>query len=77
MHHLFRKWGRVGNSRIGGKKLEKLGRVKVIDEFRRLFSEKTGNSWVAWENKEDLEKQPGKFYVVDIVSSKPFFFRLL
>ncbi|CAM6084251.1 unnamed protein product [Calypogeia fissa] len=66
VHHLFRKWGRVGNSKIGDHKLERLGRVKVMDEFRRLFVEKTGNSWKAWENKEDLEKQPGKFYVVDI-----------
>lgn len=69
MHHIFRKWGRVGSTRIGGNKVEKLGRVKAIDEFRRLFEEKTGNSWEAWENKEDLEKQPGKFYLVDIVGA--------
>lgn len=70
MYHLFRKWGRVGSSRIGAQKLEKLGKVKVIDEFRRLFTEKTGNHWKAWEAKEELEKQPGKFYLVDIVSSQ-------
>ncbi|KAL3678725.1 hypothetical protein R1sor_021681 [Riccia sorocarpa] len=66
VYHLFRKWGRVGNSRIGGQKLEKMGKQHAIDEFRRLFTEKTGNHWEYWENKEELEKQPGKFYLVDI-----------
>ncbi|KAG6550433.1 hypothetical protein Mapa_008396 [Marchantia paleacea] len=66
VYHLFRKWGRVGSSRIGAQKLEKLGKAKAIDEFRRLFTEKTGNHWKAWEEKEELKKQPGKFYLVDI-----------
>ncbi|KAL2609830.1 hypothetical protein R1flu_028403 [Riccia fluitans] len=66
VHHLFRKWGRVGSSKIGGQKLEKMGKKHAIDEFRRLFTEKTGNHWQYWENKQDLEKQPGKFYLVDI-----------
>lgn len=67
VHHLYRKWGRVGNSRIGGDKLEKLSKAEAIKEFKRLFKEKTGNEWEAWESRENFAKQPAKFYPLEIV----------
>lgn len=66
--HVFRKWGRVGSDRIGSQKLERLPKQEAIAQFKRLFREKTGNEWEAWEAKEDLHKVPGKFYPLDIVS---------
>lgn len=63
--HVFRKWGRVGNEKIGGIKLQEFSKTDAIKEFKRLFLEKTGNSWEAWEQKK-LQKQPGKFYPLDI-----------
>lgn len=63
---MFRKWGRVGNEKIGGTKLQEFSKEDAIQEFKRLFLEKTGNSWKAWEEKK-LQKQPGKFYPLDIV----------
>ncbi|XP_020095802.1 poly [ADP-ribose] polymerase 1 isoform X1 [Ananas comosus] len=63
--YVFRKWGRVGNDRIGGTKLEEMSKSDAIQEFRRLFLEKTGNPWEAWEQKQ-FQKQPGKFYPLDI-----------
>lgn len=64
--HVFRKWGRVGNSKIGGQKLEKMPKLDAIREFKRLFLEKTGNEWESWVNKDDFEKQPGKFFPLEI-----------
>ncbi|KAK6164538.1 hypothetical protein DH2020_001402 [Rehmannia glutinosa] len=64
--YVFRKWGRVGNEKIGGNKLEEMSKLDAIHEFKRLFLEKTGNSWEAWENKTDFQKQPGRFYPLDI-----------
>ncbi|CAM6068813.1 unnamed protein product [Sphagnum tenellum] len=66
VHYVYRKWGRVGTSRIGGDKLEKLEKAAAIKEFKRLFREKTGNDWESWEKQENFEKQPGKFYPVEI-----------
>lgn len=63
---MFRKWGRVGNEKIGGNKLEEMSKADAIKEFKRLFHEKTGNSFEAWEQKK-LQKQPGRFYPLDIV----------
>lgn len=66
--YVFRKWGRVGNEKIGGNKLEEMSKSDAIQEFKRLFLEKTGNSWEAWEQKTNFQKQPGRFYPLDIVS---------
>lgn len=66
VHHLFRRWGRVGNSKIGAFKLEKLSKSAAIHEFKRLFREKTGNEWEAWESKSNFRKQPNKFYPLEI-----------
>ncbi|KAL2238772.1 UNVERIFIED_CONTAM: Poly ADP-ribose polymerase 1 [Sesamum indicum] len=64
--YVFRKWGRVGNEKIGGNKLEEMSKSDAIHEFKRLFLEKTGNSWESWEDKKDFHKQPGRFYPLDI-----------
>ncbi|KAL2321029.1 hypothetical protein Fmac_029998 [Flemingia macrophylla] len=63
--YVFRKWGRVGNDKIGGIKLEEMSKSDAICEFKRLFYEKTGNPWEAWEQKT-IEKQPGRFFPLDI-----------
>lgn len=67
---MFRKWGRVGNEKIGGSKLDERSKEDAVEEFERLFLEKTGNTWQAWERKEDFQKRPGKFFPLDIVRYK-------
>ncbi|PON62587.1 Poly [ADP-ribose] polymerase [Parasponia andersonii] len=64
--YVFRKWGRVGNDKIGGNKLEEMSKSDAISEFKRLFLEKTGNPWEAWEKKQNFQKQPGRFFPLDI-----------
>ncbi|TYI55471.1 hypothetical protein E1A91_D11G144400v1 [Gossypium mustelinum] len=64
--YVFRKWGRVGNEKIGRSKLEEMPKSDAISEFKRLFLEKTGNSWEAWEKKQNFQKQPGRFFPLDI-----------
>ncbi|XP_022758375.1 poly [ADP-ribose] polymerase 1-like isoform X2 [Durio zibethinus] len=64
--YVFRKWGRVGNEKIGGKKLEEMSKSDAISEFKHLFLEKTGNTWEAWEQKRNFLKQPGRFFPLDI-----------
>ncbi|KAL5561852.1 hypothetical protein UlMin_031599 [Ulmus minor] len=64
--YVFRKWGRVGNEKIGGNKLEQMSKSDAIREFKRLFLEKTGNPWEAWEEKHNFEKKPGRFFPLDI-----------
>ncbi|KAI0513930.1 hypothetical protein KFK09_009962 [Dendrobium nobile] len=63
--YVFRKWGRVGNDKIGGSKLEEMSKSECIMTFKRLFLEKTGNPWEAWE-QGSFEKQPGRFCPLDI-----------
>ncbi|PHU22660.1 Poly [ADP-ribose] polymerase 1 [Capsicum chinense] len=72
--YVFRKWGRVGSEKIGGNKLEEMSKSDAIQQFKRLFLEKTGNSWEAWEQKKNFQKQPGRFFPLDIdygVDDKP------
>ncbi|XP_035550504.1 poly [ADP-ribose] polymerase 1 isoform X1 [Juglans regia] len=64
--YVFRKWGRVGNEKIGGIKLDEMSKSDAIHEFKRLFLEKTGNPWEAWEQKQNFQKQPGRFFPLDI-----------
>ncbi|KAI3923415.1 hypothetical protein MKW92_030016 [Papaver armeniacum] len=64
--YLFREWGRIGNEQIGGNKLDEMSKAGAIREFKRLFLEKTGNPWEAWEKKENFQKQPGKYFPLDI-----------
>ncbi|GMP99507.1 hypothetical protein CsSME_00046950 [Camellia sinensis var. sinensis] len=64
--YVFRKWGRVGNNKIGGNKVEEMSKSDAIREFKRLFLEKTGNPWEAWEDKQNFQKQPGRFFPLDI-----------
>ena len=65
--YVFRKWGRVGSEKIGGSKLEEMSKSDAITAFKRLFLEKTGNTWEAWEQKQNFQKQPGRFFPLDIV----------
>ncbi|KAI5067337.1 hypothetical protein GOP47_0017865 [Adiantum capillus-veneris] len=66
IHHLFRRWGRVGNSKIGGSKCDKMSKSGSIREFKKLFREKTGNEWEAWQSKVNFHKQPNRFYPIEI-----------
>ncbi|XP_048499881.2 poly [ADP-ribose] polymerase 1 isoform X2 [Beta vulgaris subsp. vulgaris] len=61
--YVFRKWGRVGN---GGNKIEEMSKSDAIQEFKRLFLEKTGNPWEAWVHKQNFQKHPGRFFPLDI-----------
>lgn len=70
---MFRKWGRVGNDKIGGNKLEEMSKSDAIHDFKRLFMEKTGNPWEAWEQKQNFQKQPGRFFPLDIVKILCFY----
>ncbi|KMT10333.1 hypothetical protein BVRB_5g120830 [Beta vulgaris subsp. vulgaris] len=64
--YVFRKWGRVGNDKIGGNKIEEMSKSDAIQEFKRLFLEKTGNPWEAWVHKQNFQKHPGRFFPLDI-----------
>lgn len=44
-----------------------MSKSDAIKEFKRLFLEKTGNPWEAWEDKKNFQKQPGRFFPLDIV----------
>ncbi|WRX09500.1 Poly(ADP-ribose) polymerase [Theobroma cacao] len=70
--YVFRKWGRVGNEEIGGSKLEEMSKLGAISEFKRLFLKKTGNTWEACEQKQNFQKQRGRFFPLDIVLFIPF-----
>jgi hypothetical protein len=63
----------VGNDKIGGNKLEEMSKSDAIHEFKRLFMEKTGNPWEAWEQKQNFQKQPGRFFPLDIVKILCFY----
>lgn len=43
-----------------------MSKSDAIREFKRLFLEKTGNPWEAWEQNHNFQKQPGRFYPLDI-----------
>lgn len=60
---LFRSWGRVGTT-IGGNKVERCGsKASVIEKFKELYLDKTGNEW---ENRDSFKKQPNKFFPMEI-----------
>lgn len=44
-----------------------MSKPDAIQEFKRLFLEKTGNPWEAWEDKSNFQKRPGRFFPLDIV----------
>ncbi|KAL9243016.1 hypothetical protein vseg_016958 [Gypsophila vaccaria] len=64
--YVFRKWGRVGSDKIGGDKLEEMLKADAVEQFKRLFLEKTGNPWEAWVHKKNFQKIPGRFFPLDI-----------
>lgn len=60
---LFRAWGRVGTT-IGGNKVDRYGSVDTLLEgFKQLYAEKTGNEW---HDRKNFKKYPNKFYPLDI-----------
>lgn len=61
--HVWRKWGRVGTW-VGSSKLDKCATArKAVELFERVYLDKTGNRWA---DRDEFEKQPGKYYPVDI-----------
>lgn len=64
-YYVFRKWGRLGSDTIGGSKLteyeSELDAAKY--EFMDIFEKQTG---VAWEDRRNFKKQPGRMYPVDV-----------
>ncbi|GLU07733.1 hypothetical protein SLE2022_246810 [Rubroshorea leprosula] len=64
--YVFRKWGRVGDEKIGGSKCEKMSKSDAISEFEHLFLKKTGNTWKEWEQKKNFQKKPGRYLLLDI-----------
>ncbi|XP_057461266.1 uncharacterized protein LOC130751668 isoform X2 [Actinidia eriantha] len=52
--YVFRKQERVGNGKIGGRKVEDMSRSDAILELKHLFLEKTMNTWKAWEKKKNF-----------------------
>ncbi|KAL8170322.1 hypothetical protein V2J09_022126 [Rumex salicifolius] len=64
--HVFRKWGRVGDTRIKGEKIEEMSKQDAIEEFKRLFLEKTGNQWETWVHRKNFQKLPRKYFPLDI-----------
>jgi predicted DNA-binding WGR domain protein len=63
---LFRAWGRVGDTRIGGNKLEQMPLAEATEQFEELFYEKSGNNFRRWAGgKEELVKRPGKFFPLE------------
>ncbi|XP_004641229.1 poly [ADP-ribose] polymerase 1 [Octodon degus] len=59
---IFRSWGRVGTV-IGSSKLEKMpSKEDAIENFMKLYEEKTGNAW----HSKNFTKYPKKFYPLEI-----------
>jgi len=61
---LFRKWGRVGQEGTHTE-YEYDNKEDAIEEFKKLFYEKTRNTWDAFMT-DTFEKKPGKFYPVEL-----------
>ncbi|XP_057448680.1 poly [ADP-ribose] polymerase 1-like [Lotus japonicus] len=60
--YLFRKWGRVGNDKIGYMMLDEMPKPDAIRKFKQLFFEHTGNHW----EQKTIQKQPGRYFPLDI-----------
>ncbi|KAK7863506.1 hypothetical protein R5R35_009060 [Gryllus longicercus] len=58
----FRAWGRIGTT-IGGNKLNEGTLNEMLQEFKTVYEEKTGNMW---EDRHHFVKVPGKMYPVDV-----------
>ncbi|KAB1258519.1 Poly [ADP-ribose] polymerase 1 [Camelus dromedarius] len=59
---IFRSWGRVGTV-IGSNKLEQMpSKEDAIENFMKLYEEKTGNAW----HSKNFTKYPKKFYPLEI-----------
>lgn len=61
--NVWRRWGRTGTN-IGSSKLETDHSLhSAVAAFKRLYYEKTGNSW---ENRNEFVKMPRKFAPIEI-----------
>jgi poly [ADP-ribose] polymerase len=60
---VFRSWGRTGTS-IGAHKLESFPDVEdAMENFEKLYFEKTKNSWY---NRKNFVKHPGKYNPIEV-----------
>lgn len=60
---LFRSWGRIGTT-IGGNKTENFSTLnEAVNEFERLYLEKSGNEFY---DRDNFVKYPGAMYPIDI-----------
>lgn len=58
---LWLRWGRIG--RTVGQTLEKKERDLAINEFKKKFRAKTGNSW---EGRDEFVKKKGKYDLIEV-----------
>ena len=58
--YLFRAWGRTGEARIGGNKLEPLPKGDAKELFEELFYEKSGNLFSDFVKTKHATKFAGK-----------------
>lgn len=60
---LFQNWGRTGTN-VRGNKLEKYSTAQeAVDEFERIFREKTGN---IFDPTVQVKKKPGLYFPIEI-----------
>ncbi|EGT41901.1 hypothetical protein CAEBREN_31931 [Caenorhabditis brenneri] len=60
-YYLFRSWGRVGTE-VGDSMFERFHKEAAINEFQKIFHEKTSNEWVY---RKHFRKIAGKFNYVE------------
>lgn len=61
---VFRKWGRLGDDQISGTKLTDYPLASAaVREFKKVFLDKTGNSW---ESRSNFKKIYGKFMPIEL-----------
>lgn len=59
--YVFRSWGRVGTD-VGNNKFDCFDREGAVEEFKKIFREKTKNNW---EHRNYFRKMPGAFSYVE------------
>lgn len=61
-YHVFKKWGRVG-TKMGSSQTKDFDSLSAAKKhFEKTYYEKTHNKW----GDEEFEKQPGKYYPIDV-----------
>lgn len=59
---LFKSWGRIGTT-IGGNRCNPMSLEDAIEEFEKLYLEKSGNYW---SNRKHFVKMPKMMYPIDV-----------